>query len=307
MLTECLDYLALKPGDTAVDCTVGLGGHALEMLRRVGPEGRVIGFDRDPEALRRAEARLRSACSEWGWPMCPITPIQSDFRNLGEALSQSAIAGFLFDLGVSSMQLDLAERGFSFRESGPLDMRMGPDADQSAEELVNTRSEVNLAQILWEYGEERYSRRIARRIVERRVREPLRTTQDLVDAVWGAYPPKERHGRLHPATRTFQALRIAVNDELAALEPALTAAADQLRTGGRIVVLSYHSLEDRIVKRTFEWLSGRCRCPAELPACACGACERVKILTRKPVEPTAGEVERNPRARSARLRAVERI
>jgi 16S rRNA (cytosine1402-N4)-methyltransferase len=314
MLAECLDYLALQPGDAAVDCTLGLGGHSLEMLRRVGPDGRVVGLDRDPEALRRAEARLRNACREWGWTVCPITPIQSDFRNLGEALShstlrplQSAISGFLFDLGVSSMQLDVAERGFSFRESGPLDMRMGPDADQSAEELVNTRSEVNLAQILWEYGEERYSRRIARRIVERRVREPLRTTQDLVDAVWGAYPPKERHGRLHPATRTFQALRIAVNDELAALEPALTGAADHLKSKGRIVVLSYHSLEDRIVKRTFEWLAGRCRCPAELPACACGATERVKILTRKPVEPSAAEVERNPRARSARLRAVERI
>jgi 16S rRNA (cytosine1402-N4)-methyltransferase len=314
MLAECLDYLALQFGDTAVDCTLGLGGHSLEILRAVGRSGRLIGLDRDPEALRRAEARLQTACREWGWASCPITTVQSDFRLLTEPLSQSAIpnpqsaiAGFLFDLGVSSMQLDLAERGFSFRESGPLDMRMGPDADQSAEELVNTRSEVNLAQILWEYGEERYSRRIARRIVERRAREPLRTTQDLVDAVWGAYPPKERHGRLHPATRTFQALRIAVNDELAALEPALTAAADHLKAGGRIVVLSYHSLEDRIVKRTFEWLSGRCRCPAELPACACGTTERVRILTRKPVEPGAAEVERNPRARSARLRAVERV
>lgn len=311
MLAECLEYLALPPGGTAVDCTLGLAGHSVEMLARVSPAGRLIGLDRDPEALRRAQARLQTACSGWGWDPCPVTVVQTDFRHLGEALDDclegGSAHGFLFDLGVSSMQLDLPERGFSFRNPGPLDMRMGPDADQSAEELLNTRSEANLAQILWEYGEERYSRRIARRIVERRVREPLKTTQDLVDAVWGAYPPKERHGRLHPATRTFQAIRIAVNDELAALEPALTAAAERLHPGGRIVVLSYHSLEDRIVKRTLEWLSGRCRCPSELPLCACGAEERVKVLTRKPVEPTAEEVERNARARSARLRAAERL
>lgn len=330
MLAECLEYLHLQPGDSAVDCTLGLGGHSLEILRAVGPTGHLTGLDRDPEALRRATDRLHAACQEWGWPTCPFQAVQSDFRHLGTVISrQSSVAsegdglqggpsptppythtpiqGILFDLGVSSMQLDLAERGFSFRESGPLDMRMGPDADQSAEELVNTRSEENLARILWEYGEERYSRRIARRIVERRVKEPLRTTQDLVDAVWGAYPPKERHGRLHPATRTFQALRIAVNDELAALEPALVAATAALKPGGRVVVLSYHSLEDRIVKRTFEWLSGRCRCPHRLPVCGCGAEERVKILARKPVEPSAEEVERNPRARSARLRAVERL
>lgn len=311
MLRECLDYLALPPGGTAVDCTLGLGGHAREMLAQVGPNGRLVGLDRDPEALRRAEERLQSACAEWGWETCPVTTVRTDFRYLAaaldDALPDALPDGFLFDLGVSSMQLDLPERGFSLRSSGPLDMRMGPDADQSAEELLNTRSEANLAQILWELGEERYSRRIARRIVERRAKEPLRTTQDLVDAVWGAYPPKERHGRLHPATRTFQAIRIAVNDELSALEPALIAAVERLKPGGRVVVLSYHSLEDRIVKRTLEWLSGRCRCPAELPLCGCGAAERVKVLTRKPVEPTPGEVEQNPRSRSARLRAAERL
>jgi len=293
-----------------VDCTLGLGGHSEELLRRVGPEGRLVGLDRDTEALRRAEERLRTACAAWGWEACPLLLTHSDFRHLEtvlQGLGVGEVSGFLFDLGVSSMQLDLAERGFSFRASGPLDMRMDPGDGPSAADLVNTLPEEELARVIWERGEERYSRRIARRIVERRKTAPLRTTSELADAVWGAYPPQERRGRLHPATRTFQALRIAVNDELGALEPALLAAAERLEHGGRIVVLSYHSLEDRIVKRTFEYLAGRCRCPAEIPVCSCGAVERGRILTRKPVEPGSEEVARNPRARSARLRAFERI
>lgn len=310
MLAECLAYLAPRPGATLVDATLGLGGHAEALLERVGPVGRLVGLDRDPEALRRAVARLRAACAGWGWPACPVETAHTDFRHLDAALERLGIGGadgFLFDLGVSSMQLDLADRGFSFRASGPLDMRMDPGSVASAADLVNTLPEVELARVLWEYGEERYSRRIARRIVERRHAAPLATTAELADAVWGAYPPKERHGRIHPATRTFQALRIAVNDELAALEPALRAAAERLSPDGRLVVLSYHSLEDRIVKRTLEFLSGRCRCAPELPLCACGARERVRILTRKPQEPTEEEVARNPRARSARLRAAARV
>lgn len=310
MLAECLELLAPRSGDTLVDATLGLGGHASAILERIGPGGCLLGLDRDPEALRLAEARLREACDGWGWGACPVRTAQSDFRRLGETLDGLGIAsvrGCLFDLGVSSMQLDLPERGFSFRVSGPLDMRMDPSAHPSAADLVNELPEAELARLIWEYGEERYSRRIARRIVERRRSAPLETTQDLVDAVWGAYPPGERHGRIHPATRTFQALRIAVNDELAAIEPALTAAVDHLAPGGRIVVLAYHSLEDRIVKRTFEYLAGRCRCPEEVPVCACGARERVQILTRKPRQPSEVEIARNPRARSARLRAVERL
>jgi 16S rRNA (cytosine1402-N4)-methyltransferase len=310
MLAECLEHLALSPGATVVDATLGLGGHARALLEQVGPAGRVVGLDRDPEALRRAAARLGDACAAWGWGACPVLTAHTDFRHLSTALDGLGIAsagGFLFDLGVSSMQLDLPERGFSFRASGPLDMRMDPDAETSAAELVNTLPEVELARILWEWGEERYSRRIARRIVGRREAAPLETTQELVDAVWGAYPPNERHGRLHPATRTFQALRIAVNDELAALEPALQAAAARLTPGGRIVVLAYHSLEDRIVKRAFEYLAGRCRCPPGFPICGCGARETVRLLTRKPQVPGEAEVARNPRARSARLRAVERL
>jgi 16S rRNA (cytosine1402-N4)-methyltransferase len=316
MTAECLEYLAPRPGGVFVDATLGLGGHAVEILRRIGSSGRLIGLDRDPEAIRRAETRLRDAL-ESGIPALesaipspksePFVTARTDFRHLGDALDGAGVDhadGFLFDLGVSSLQLDLAERGFSFRQSGPLDMRMDPEQETTAADLVNHLPEAELARVLWEYGEERYSRRIARRILERR---PLKTTSDLAEAVWGAYPPKERYGRIHPATRTFQALRIAVNNELAALEPALLAAVERLRPGGRIVVLSYHSLEDRIVKRALEFLAGRCRCPSELPACACGAVPRVLILTRKPVEPGQEEVARNPRARSARLRAAEKL
>jgi 16S rRNA (cytosine1402-N4)-methyltransferase len=306
MLRECLEFLAPAPGATVVDATLGLGGHSQELLRRVGPEGTVIGLDRDPEALRRATERLQAACAEWGWPRCPLRTAHTDFRDFGAALDElgvSEIQGALFDLGVSSMQLDLPDRGFSFRASGPLDMRMNPEAGETAADLVNTLPEEELARVLWEYGEERYSRRIARRILERR---PLTTTKELEDAVWGAYPPQERRGRLHPATRTFQALRIAVNDELAALEPAVTAAVERMTSGGRVVVMSYHSLEDRIIKRAFEFLSGRCRCPVEVPICQCGARELVRVLTRKPVQPSEAEIEANPRARSARLRVAER-
>lgn len=306
MLRECLEYLALQPGATVVDATLGLGGHSLELMRQVGPEGTVVGLDRDPEALRRATARLSAACAAWGWEQCPLRTAHTDFRDFGAALDELGIPeiqGALFDLGVSSMQLDLPDRGFSFRASGPLDMRMNTDSGETAADLVNTLPEEELARILWEFGEERYSRRIARRILERR---PLTTTKELEDAVWGAYPPQERRGRIHPATRTFQALRIAVNDELAALEPAVTAAVERMASGGRVVVMSYHSLEDRIIKRAFEFLSGRCRCPQEVPVCVCGAQERVKIITRKPVQPTEDEIERNPRARSARLRVAEK-
>jgi 16S rRNA (cytosine1402-N4)-methyltransferase len=307
MLAECLEHLALPHGGTVVDATLGLGGHSVELLRAVGPTGRVVGLDRDPRALEIAAARLRQACAEWGWDTCPVSTARTDFRHLGAALDSLGIHeihGALFDLGVSSMQLDLPERGFSFRASGPLDMRMDPQSGPSAADLVNSLPEAELAAILWELGEERYSRRIARRIVERR---PLHTTQDLVDAVWGAYPPIERHGRIHPATRTFQALRIAVNDELGALEPAIMEAVARLVPGGRIVVMSYHSLEDRIVKRTFEYLAGRCRCPQELPVCRCGARKVLELRTRKPLQPGVEEVERNPRSRSARLRAAEKL
>ena len=313
MLAECLEFLAPRPGAVMVDATLGLAGHSVPLLERVGPTGLLIGLDRDPAALRRAAARLEEACEARSWAGRPFRTVHTDFRELGPALDAPGVRdarpvhGFLFDLGVSSMQLDLAERGFSFRAEGPLDMRMDPTSGRPAAHLVNHLPEAELARVLWEYGEERYSRRIARRVVERRQSRPLQTTAELAELAWLSYPPDERRGRIHPATRTFQALRIAVNEELEALEPAIFAAADRLAPGGRIVVMSYHSLEDRIVKRAFEFLAGRCRCPVEIPLCQCGAARRVRILTRKPVQPAEAEIERNPRARSARLRAVESL
>ena len=310
MLAECLDHLALRPGATVVDATLGLGGHSAAMLDRIGQAGHLIGLDRDPEAIRIASERLDARCRERGWDACPLRTVHTDYSRLGTALDElglEAADAFLFDLGVSSMQLDLSERGFSFREEGPLDMRMDPSGDITAADLVNELPERDLADIIWRLGEDRHARRIARRIVEARKEAPLRTTRDLEQLVWGAYSAPDRRGRLHPATRTFQALRIEVNDELASIEPALLEAASRLAPGGRIVVLAYHSLEDRIVKRTFEFLAGRCRCAPEQPACNCGAREVVRILTRKPLSPTEEEIIRNPRARSARMRAVERL
>jgi 16S rRNA (cytosine1402-N4)-methyltransferase len=310
MLAECLAALAPAPGESVLDATLGLGGHAVMMLERVGSSGRLVGLDRDPEALRRAEARLQAACAEWGWPSCPVTTCHTDFRDLGKALDEAGIAPIhaaLFDLGVSSMQLDLAERGFSFRSAGPLDMRMDSTARTTAAEVVNTRSQVELERILWEWGEERHARRIARALVAARDREPLTTTTELEAVVWGAYPREQRHSRLHPATRTFQALRIAVNDELAALEPALEAVAARLAPGGRVAVLSYHSLEDRLVKQAFDRLSGRCVCPPELMGCVCHATAVLELPNRKPARPSEEEIERNPRARSARLRTAVRL
>ena len=305
MLRECLEYLALPSGGAALDATVGLGGHAAAMLERLGPRGLLIGLDRDPQALARAAERLAEATAGWEGSAVPFRLVRSDFRRLEGALEHTPpLDAALFDLGVSSLQLDVPERGFSFRASGPLDMRMDPESPTTAADLVNHLPEVELARLLWEYGEERHARRIARRIGERR---PLRSTAELADAAWGAYPPAARHGRIHPATRTFQALRIAVNQELEAIEPALLTACGRLAPGGRLVVLAYHSLEDRLVKRTFEFLSGRCRCPDGAPACTCGAVPRARILTRKPLTPAEEEVRRNPRARSARLRAIERL
>jgi 16S rRNA (cytosine1402-N4)-methyltransferase len=311
MLAETLSWLAPRAGSSVVDATVGLGGHAAAMLERIGPGGRLIGIDRDPAALALAGKRLDRLCQGWGWERpWPWSLQRGSFRDLRailDSLNVTAVDSVLFDLGVSSLQLDEPERGFSFRGEGPLDMRMDPEAGIPAAELVNNLPEAELANLLWQYGDERLSRRIARRIVAQRAREPFRTTRELADLVTGCYPPEARHGRLHPATRTFQALRIAVNDELPALEAAMTALPEYLAPGGRVVVLSYHSLEDRIVKRAFEYLAGRCRCPPELLACACGAQPLLKILTRKPVTPSPEEVAANPRARSARLRAAERL
>lgn len=311
MLREVLEYLAPRPGGVIVDATLGLGGHAAAFLERLGPAGRLIGVDQDAEALAAARRRLEQLCEARGWaPPYAFTLHRASFRALPSLLRADAVGpvhGALFDLGVSSLQLDDPARGFSFRAGGPLDMRMDRSLPVSAADLVNTLPEEDLARVIWELGEERASRRIARRIAARRSQAPLRTTTELAELVAGCFPAAQRHGRIHPATRTFQALRIRVNSELDALDEVLGSLADWLAPGGRVVVLSYHSLEDRIVKRALERLSGRCRCPPELPVCQCGAQSLVKILTRRPLPPAEAEVAANPRARSAKLRAAQRL
>lgn len=305
---ETLAYLAPRLGATMVDATVGLGGHAAAILERLGPAGLLIGIDRDPQALALAHARLERLAAERGWTAHrPWALRHARFAGLPDLLRLLGVAaadGLLLDLGVSSLQLDEGARGFSFRHEAPLDMRMDPGGALTAAELVNQSSEEELGRILWEFGEERQSRKIARRIVRQR---PLTTTRELAELIAAAYPPGDRHGRIHPATRSFQALRIAVNEELAELRAVLERLPELLTPGGRVVVLAYHSLEDRLVKNAFEFLSGRCRCDPALPACACGARPLFRLLTRKPVTAGAAEMAANPRARSAKLRAAERL
>jgi 16S rRNA (cytosine1402-N4)-methyltransferase len=290
LLEPVLDALRPQPGIgfRALDCTVGAGGHSFALLERSAPDGRLVGLDADAEALRIATDRLAPFAGRFELR-------QADFGELGQ-LHLEPFDAIMFDLGLSSMQLESSGRGFSFRRDEPLDMRFGAAAaTQTAEELVNSLSEADLERILREYGEEPRARRVARSIVQRRERMPLRRTGDLVAAVTAALGPAR--GRIHPATRTFQALRIEVNDELGALERGLDAAIELLKPGGRIAVISFHSLEDRIVKwRLRGWA-----------AAAAPEKHRVSIVTRKPLVPSAEEQARNPRARSAKLRVAERL
>ena len=298
LVGEVLTYLAPRAGAVIVDATVGDGGHAEAVLRRIAPAGRLIGLDRDADAIARAEERLRPFGRN-------VTLQQASFGDLDgalDALGVGTVDGILFDIGASTRQLLEAGRGFSFDRVGPLDMRMDRGQDLTAADLVNTLGERELADVIYRYGEERASRRIARQIVARR---PLGTTRDLAQAVEAALGGPR--GRLHPATRTFQAIRIATNDELGALEAGLPQAIRRLRPGGRVCVIAFHSLEDRIVKQTFARFSKGCTCPPDLPVCACGGQRLLRVLTRKPVAASDAEARRNPRARSARLRAAERL
>jgi len=298
LVDEVLAYLAPRAGALIVDATLGDGGHAEALLRRIAPAGRLIGLDRDGEAIAFAEERLRSFGRN-------VTVRQACFGDLDgalDALGVGTVDGVLFDIGVSTRQLLEPARGFSFDREGPLDMRMDQRQERTAAGLVNTLDERTLADLIYRYGEERASRKIARQIVARR---PLRTTRDLVHAVEAALGGAR--GRLHPATRTFQALRIATNGELDALEHGLTQAIHRLRPGGRVCVIAFHSMEDRIVKQTFQRYSRGCTCPPDLPACQCGGERLLRVLTKKPIAPTATEIRQNPRARSARLRAAERL
>lgn len=303
MLREVIQYLGPRPGGVYVDATVGAGGHARAVLEQIGPAGLLIGLDRDPDALQAAWEQLAAYREQ-------LVLIQENFVRAGLVLDRlgiPAVDGFLFDLGVSSPQLDRAERGFSYWQDAPLDMRMDPRQPTSAYHLVNGLTEDELARILFAYGQERWARRIASVIVRERQRRPIETTGHLADLVKAAIPAAARRRGPHPARRTFQALRIAVNDELGAVQKAVEVAVSRTRAGGRICFLSYHSLEDRVVKEGFRRLAGACSCPPGLPVCRCGAKAVVRVLTPRPVLPGEGEVAANPRARSARLRAAERL
>lgn len=305
LLSEVLSFLAIKPDGCYVDCTVGGGGHAAEMAARLGPDGRLIGIDRDSDALEAARLRL----DRLGLlSRCRLIPGNfSELDSILDALDLTAVDGILADLGVSSWQLDQPDRGFGYKTDGPLDMRMDQQASLTAEKIVNTWSQDALAGILSEYGEERYAKRISQAIVARREKQPFRTTADLAETVIEAMPPASRREAQHPARRTFQALRIAVNDELSALSRFLEIAPTRLTDGGRLCVITFHSLEDRLVKQTFRTLENPCICPRDFPVCTCGRKPQGRVLTKRPVRASKEEQLANPRARSASLRCFERI
>lgn len=290
MPLEALAWLRPQAGQIFVDCTVGYCGHAAEILAASAPSGIVIGIDRDRQAIEAGRKRLESFGDR-------AVLIKGHFVDLKRHLADRSISrvhGVLFDLGVSSPQIDEPGRGFSFQAEGPLDMRMDQDSGATAADIVNRTDEVDLANMIYQFGEERYSRRIARAIVRARASRPFTTTSELVSVINSAVPGHYRRGRIHCATRTFQALRIAVNQELDHLEPALRDAADVLVPGGRLCVISFHSLEDRIVKQTFRALSA-------------GSGGELEILTKRPQLPTGEEIDRNPRSRSAKLRVIQRV
>ncbi len=304
MRDEALALLAPRPGGTYVDLTAGAGGHLEALLDASGPDGVCIGLDRDADALATCTARLGRFASRLHLVQGNARDIKVLFRStLGDRARP--VDGVIVDAGVSSMQLDRADRGFSFRRDGPLDMRMDRSRGPTAADLVNGGTEASLAEVIATFGEERHARRVARVIVARRATRPFLTTTDLAEVVARAVPASHGPGAIHPATRTFQALRIAVNDEIDALRAAVMASIDLLAPGGRLVVIAFHSLEDRVVKRAFQDAAGRCSCPPGLPVCVCGARVRARILTPRPLVPSDAEVATNPRSRSARLRAVE--
>jgi 16S rRNA (cytosine1402-N4)-methyltransferase len=298
---EVRRLLDVQPGETVIDATFGAGGHAAVLAPELKGEGKFIGVDRDPSVRPYFESFRRRAG-------VPTRFLRGDFADVFERLADNGVRAdaILFDLGVSSMQLDRPERGFSYASDAPLDMRMDPSAEHSARDLVNEASERELTDIFRGYGEERYARQIARAIVRRRREHAFERTGELVETIKAAIPTPARFGEGHPARRVFQALRIAVNDELEALETALPAALETLRPRGRIAVISFHSLEDRIVKRFFRREEHGCTCPPEFPICVCGREPSLRVLTKKPIRPTAHEIAINPRAGSARLRAAQK-
>ena len=302
LLDECIKYLNIRPDGVYVDGTLGMGGHSEAILQRL-TTGRLIAIDRDAEAVRRASARLAPYADR-------LTIVHGNFRDLDAILDEqgeSAVDGMLFDLGVSSPQLDEADRGFSYMTDAPLDMRMDASDNIDAWFIVNRWPRDKIERILRDYGEERFAPRIAARIAERREEREIQTTLELVEVIKSAMPASALREKQHPAKRSFQAIRIAVNDELNAVHALMDSAPDRLKPGGRLCVISFHSLEDRIVKNAIHAREDGCTCPREAPVCTCGFVRTLKSVTRKPITAGGEELELNPRSRSAKLRVAERV
>lgn len=303
LLNQTIENLNIKPGGVYVDCTLGGAGHSSEIVKRIQPGGILIGIDQDQNAINAAKQKLEAYKDS-------VIYVKDNFRNLKNAIISSGfdkVDGILMDIGVSSHQLDEEERGFSYMHDGPLDMRMDITRPVTAESLVNNADFIELKRIIRDYGEEKWADRVAKFICQEREKYRISTTFQLVDIIKMAIPAAARREGGHPAKRTFQALRIAVNEELDVLETALYEAVEMLNTGGRLVVITFHSLEDRIVKNIFNQMERPCTCPAQIPICVCGKKPQLKVLTRKPVTAEEEELEHNSRAKSAKLRAAERV
>ena len=308
LLAECLEYLNLKPKHTFVDATLGGAGHSLEAAKLLGSGGTLIGIDQDETALAAARTRLESIPQS---ERPHLELLHGNFGDLDQLLVDCEVPGIdaiLFDLGVSSPQIDVPSRGFSFKENGPLDMRMDPSKHTlTAAEIINTYNATDLARIIRRNSDEKWASRIADFIVKRREKAPIMESEELVEVIKAAIPASSRRAGGHPAKRTFQAIRIEVNSELTVLKAGLEAAVRWLNPDGRLVVISYHSLEDRIVKETMAAGANRCTCPPDFPVCACGRKPILEVITRKPIQPTDEEIKRNPRARSAKLRVAKKL
>ncbi|MDU5105636.1 16S rRNA (cytosine(1402)-N(4))-methyltransferase RsmH [Clostridium sp.] len=302
LLNECIEGLNIKENGIYVDGTLGGGGHSSEILKNLSDEGLLIGIDQDKDALKAASNRLQNYKN--------VKYVHNNFYNIDSILNQleiEKIDGMLMDLGVSSYQLDTGDRGFSYMQDAPLDMRMNRENSLSAYEVVNDYEEAEIYRIIRDYGEEKFAKRIARFIVENREKKKIETTLELVEIIKAAIPAKARREGPHPAKRTFQAIRIEVNSELSILNKAIEDGVNRLNKGGRMAIITFHSLEDRIVKLKFKELATACTCPKEFPICVCGGKAKVKIISRKAIEPSKEEVDENPRSRSAKLRVIERI
>lgn len=302
LLDECIEYLNIKKNGIYVDGTLGGAGHSSVIIKNLSEDGKLIGIDRDKDALKVSTERLSKYNNFY-----PVHDNHANIKNVLKELNISGVDGILLDLGVSSYQLDEASRGFSYMQDAPLDMRMNREDTISAFDVVNKYSEEKLANIFFEYGEERYSKSIAKKIVQKRQEKNIETTLELVDVIKSAMPGKALNEKQHPAKRVFQAIRIEVNEELTKLKQAVIDSIMSLNNGGRLAIITFHSLEDKIVKHAYEEMQGKCTCPSSFPVCVCGFKSYGKIVNKKPIISSDEELEENPRARSAKLRVFERI